>query len=179
MYHGEVIKVLEPTLITPNIPVDPVEKTETPKEIIHKKRLRQAQAVLSAGSLVITAGALIIAPSLRMTILGVIQVLTYLVFRRLAIPAKPKSWGIVTDEKTGKRLGRTVVRIFDTRFNKLLETQITDGKGKYAFFAGKNSYYLLADKEGYERYTSAAIDTVKTGDGVIDEPIRMTPKTAS
>ncbi len=178
LYHGEVIKVLEPTLITPNIPIDPVEKMDAPKDIVHKRRLRRVQSVLSAGSLVVTAAALVISPSWRMATLGGVQVLVYLLFRRLAIPAKPKSWGIVTDNKTGKRLAHTVVRIFDARFNKLLETQITDNKGKYAFFAGKSSYYLLAEKDGYERYTSSTIDTVKTGDGVIDEPIRMTPKAA-
>ncbi|MCX6742909.1 MAG: hypothetical protein NT116_01610, partial [Candidatus Parcubacteria bacterium] len=40
--------------------------------------------------------------------------------------------------------------LFDIKFNKLLETQLTDSKGRYAFLVGKNIFQLLAEKDGYQ-----------------------------
>jgi hypothetical protein len=69
-----------------------------------------------------------------------------------------------------------VVRIFDKRFHKLLETQITDKDGKYAFFAGPNVYMLMADKAGYEAYHSPDLDLTQAKNPVISEKIILQPK---
>jgi len=79
----------------------------------------------------------------------------------LIVPPKPKSWGIIYDEKTKQPIGQGIVRIFETRFNKLLETQVTDAKGHYAFLVGKNEYELLAEKSGYEPKEIKPIDLIK------------------
>jgi hypothetical protein len=77
------------------------------------------------------------------------------------VPPKPKSWGIVYDEKTKEPISLAIVRIFETRFNKLLETQVTDGKGRYAFLVGKNRYQLLTEKQGYQPKEIKQIDLIK------------------
>ena len=68
------------------------------------------------------------------------------------------------------------MRVFDRKYNKLLETQVTDRDGKYAFFAGKNIYYVTADLPGYERFVSPEIDLRKEALGVIREPVALLPK---
>ena len=77
---------------------------------------------------------------------------------RLAVPQKPKSWGIIYDEKTHKPLARTAARIFDQQYNKLLETQVTDKTGRYSFLVGRNKYYVSYEKDGYEKKQSETID---------------------
>lgn len=64
-------------------------------------------------------------------------------------PSKPQ-FGTVTDANTGEPIERAVIRLFDSRFNKVLNTQMTSGKGRYAFLVNKGSYYLTMEKEGYK-----------------------------
>ena len=113
-----------------------------------------------------------------MAIFGVVQVGMFFLFRRLAIPPKPKNWGIVYDGTSRKPLSKAVVRVFDKKYNKLLETQVTDRDGKYAFFAGKNIYYVTADVPGYDRFVSGDIDLRKESLGVIREPLALVPKSS-
>lgn len=177
LYHGETVQVQGSATLTPNIPVDPVEKMDTPTEVVKKRRWRMVQQGLSVGSLGIAGIAFILQPTVGMGIFGLVQVGMFFLFRRLAVPPKPKNWGIVYDGRTRKPLERAVVRVFDRKYNKLLETQVTDREGKYAFFAGKNVYYVTADLPGYERFVSSEIDLRKEALGVIREPVPLLPKT--
>jgi len=173
IYHGEIINVEEETNIAVNIPMDPLVREETPRKVIFKKRLRQLQTFLGFLSPFVSLAALIISPSWLTAGLFIGQVLVYLLFRRLAKAKKPKGWGIVYDSKTRKPLGQTVVRIFDKKFNKLLETQVTDSRGNYGFFAKNNVYFVTADKTGFDRYQSKDIDLTNKEAGAIDEHIQL------
>ncbi|MEI7512083.1 MAG: hypothetical protein WCK01_01340 [Candidatus Uhrbacteria bacterium] len=174
VYHGEVIKVEEESSISVNIPMDPQVREEAPKNVILKYRLRQLQALLGFASPVVSLVAFAISPSWLLFGLFAGQVVIFGVFRRLAQAKPPKDWGVVYDAETRKPLGQTVVRIFDKKFNKLLETQVTDNHGNYGFFAKKNVYFVTADKPGFERYKSRDIDLSKQESGAIDEHIRLT-----
>jgi len=163
LYHGEPVKVTaKGAVITANIPLDPVakklvaEKAAVQHYVISNLRLIIAYVGLSLSILV-----LIIYPT-AITIAAVIfHVILFLIFRSLIVPPKPKSWGIVYDEKTKEPLIHAIVRIFDTKFNKLLETQVTDGKGRYAFLVGKNIYQLLTEKAGYQSKQIKPVDLVQ------------------
>ncbi|MCE9586473.1 fibronectin type III domain-containing protein [Candidatus Uhrbacteria bacterium] len=173
LYHGENIEVKEESNIAVNIPVDPITKEETPFIILLKRFMRRAQHAFSLISVFITLFALMIAPSWLMVGLLVLQVLTYLLFRRLALPKKPKGWGIIYDAGTRKPVGTSIVRIFDKKFNKLLETQVTDSKGQYGFFASKSLYFITAEKPGFEKYKSEDLDLTKAKEAVIDKHIPL------
>jgi hypothetical protein len=43
-----------------------------------------------------------------------------------------------------------MVRIFEQKYGKLLETQVTSAKGRYAFVVKKGRYRLLVQKQGYK-----------------------------
>ncbi len=176
LYHGEPIEVQASATLTPNIPVDPVEATETPAAVLKRRRWRVFQHGLSVGSLGIAGIAYLLQPTTGMAIFGVIQIGLFFLFRRLAVPPKPKNWGIVYDGRSRKPIAKAVVRVFDKKYNKLLETQVTDGDGKYAFFAGKNVYYVTADVPGYDRFVSNDIDLRKESLAVIREPLALIPK---
>jgi hypothetical protein len=91
------------------------------------------------------------------------------------MPEKPKKLGKVFDAITNKPLPRAVVRIFDAKFNKLLETQITDSRGRYGFLVGKNIFYLTGEAKGYDANKMPDMDLTK-GEGVIDKEIPLSKK---
>ncbi len=179
LYHGETITVKESSTLTPNIPLDPMVKEETPKMILFKQTMRKIQHGASITSVVIAAGAVFVVPTLLMAGFAVVQLIMYLLFRRLALPPKPAGWGIVYEQGTKKRLSRTVVRIFNKKYNKLLETQLTDEKGRYGFVVGRDIYYLMADHPHYDRYISPEIDLTGAKDTLIDKEISLLKKNLS
>lgn len=179
LYHGDAIEVKEETTLVLNIPIDPLVKEEPSTKIRLMKFLRKLQNVIGLISAVVTLIALIIAPSWVLFVLFVAQVVLYFLFRRLALPRKPKEWGFVHEDKNrAKRLDSTVIRIFDKKFNKLLETQITNKSGKYGFIVGRNTYYVTAQRTGYESFRSPDIDLTKSGEHLIDQPIALKPQGA-
>jgi len=159
LYHGEAIEVKEKgAVLTPNIPLDPVGEEKPVAKILWQLALRRLQHTFSIISLILATAFVIITPGILTGILLAVQVVFYILFLRLAYPAKPKSWGIVYNNQDKKPLGRTVVRIFDTEYNKLLETQVTDHKGRYAFLVGRNKYYMMYEKLGFEKKQSDPVD---------------------
>lgn len=161
IYHGEDLVVKEKnTLVTPNIPVDPVEvgKTVPDKRILLAYFGRKVQNVMALSGIIVAAVSCVITPKLWMFGVLVLHCLLYVLFRRLARPKRPKSWGIVYERKSRAPVGLAVARIFETEYNKLLETQVTDMRGKYSFLVGKNVYYVTFSKPGFMPKRTEAID---------------------
>ncbi len=163
LYHGEVIEVTEKdAVITANIPLDPAEKMVLPiKEVVRSYLLKNLRLIISYIGMVLALLIVIIYPTVITIGALILHVILFLIFRRMIVPAKPKRWGIVYDAENKAPLHQAIVRIFDTRFNKLLETQVTDRNGRYAFLVGKNEYQLLTEKEGYKPKEVKPVDLVK------------------
>ncbi len=168
IYHGEIIHVDENyTIIAANIPLDTAGAEEkTPRRIIIDKHWRSFQNFVA--SLSVAAGILsvIITPTWWTVLLLLSQILLYYLFKRVAIPKKPKSWGIVYDRDTKKPVGRTIARLFSKQFNKLVSTEITDNSGRYSFMVGPSDYYVTFEKTGYQKATTPDIK-IKEKDEVI------------
>jgi len=161
LYHGEEITVTEKnTLVTPNIPIDPVEaeRSKPDKKIVLAHFGRKVQNVAALLGVIFAMISVLISPKLWMVGILVGHCLLYVLFRRLARSRKPKSWGIVYETKTKTPVGLTVARIFETEYNKLLETQVTDGRGRYAFLVGNSSYYVTFSKPGFSPKRTETID---------------------
>jgi len=161
IYHGEVIKVTESNaIITANIPLDPsqVGAFHTPGRIKWMRRLRALQQLIAVAGVLVSLGVLIVRPSMFAAALVVIQVGIYFLARRLAAPKHPKNWGIVYDQATKRPLANVVVRIFEPKYNKVLETTVTDSKGRYSALLGPNEYFSVYEREGYETAEVRPID---------------------
>jgi len=73
-----------------------------------------------------------------------------------------------------------VARIFDVAFNKLLETQITDKSGRYAFLVGHGVFYITVEKPGYGQYRSGTLDLARAGsEEAVKKDIRLKKGTGS
>ncbi|MDQ7815378.1 MAG: carboxypeptidase regulatory-like domain-containing protein [Patescibacteria group bacterium] len=171
LYHGDKLESPSDGVLAFNVPIDPITREETPRRIFFKKSLQLIRHGVAFMGIPVGMIILIITPSVPNALLLVSQVGIYLLFRRLALPIRPKSWGIVLDSKTKKPLANVIIRIFDKKFNKLLETQVTDRNGKYGFFVKRNIYYVTAEKPGFKKYVSPDIDLSGKEEAIIDQNV--------
>jgi len=164
LYHGETIKVnAKDTTVAVNIPLDPLgQEAKHSKKAMLLKWARRLMYTLSLVGLVVSIIVAIIDPSTWTITLALVQLIILAIFIKLAIPLKPTNWGIVYDKKTRRPLANAIVRIFDPKFNKLLETQVTDSRGRYAFLVGPSEFYTTYQKKGYEKVEVRPIDRTDT-----------------
>ncbi|MFA5188961.1 MAG: hypothetical protein WC460_06390 [Patescibacteria group bacterium] len=162
LYHGEEIEVKEKEgVVTANIPLDPVNKMAlTEKEAVRSYVIKNTRLIVAYSGIILALLVVLIYPTIITIGALSLHIIMFLIFRTLIVPPKPKSWGIVYDQASKKPLGQALVRIFETRFNKLLETQVTDSKGRYAFLVGQNKYQLLTEKQGYQNKEIKDVDLV-------------------
>jgi len=174
VYHGEFIEVTEKSVaITANIPMDPVASSDVsvPKQIIWKRRLRVVQHTVAVFGIIAAVAFLIIRPSVLAVAMVMTQIVIYLLVLRLVMPQKPKNWGIVYNSQTGHPLSQVVVRIFEPTYNKLLETTVTDSKGRYNFLLGPNKYFAVFSHKGFDNTVVRPIDLTAN-----EEPIDFSQK---
>lgn len=149
IYHGEPVEILKSATITANIPLDPLGVQKKPARLVWEKFARRLQTAISLSGIFITATSLYVSPKLYIAILLAAHIIFFFIFRRLAIPTKPKNWGIISDASNKEPVSRVVARLFNSQFNKLVDTQITDASGKYYFMAGDAKYYVTYEHKGY------------------------------
>lgn len=183
VYHGEFIEVNEKdVVITPNVPIEPVQLTDGArlKRVVWQGWLRKLQHLVAVSGVIVSIAVAIVRPSMLAAVMIAIQMAIYLLARRLAKPRKPKSWGIVYDKETKRPLGKVIARIFEPRYDKLLDTQITDSKGRYAFLLGPSEYYAVFEKDGYHSTQVRPID-FRGATGVQDfsVDVELHPETSS
>ncbi len=158
IYHGEAIEVLKPASITASVPLDPVGVQKKPLRLVWEKIGRKVQVVISWSGILITAASLYISPKWYIAALLGAHIAFYFIFRRLALPPKPKNWGIISDDANKAPIGRVIARLFNSQFNKLVDTKITDADGKYYFMAGDAKYYITYEHKAYHPQKTDIID---------------------
>lgn len=161
VYTGQTIVVTEHSAtIAANIPLDVAEghKDQEPSMVGRRRFFRKLQFAFSASGMVLSLLVYFFSPSFLTAALAVGQVIVFCLFWRLAIPRRPKGWGVVYDNTTRRPVGNAVVRLFEPKYNKLVETTLTDSLGRYSFLVGPNEYFVRADKEGYQEQIIRPID---------------------
>jgi uncharacterized repeat protein (TIGR01451 family) len=163
LYHGEEIEINEKNIaLTANIPLDLKDKkVASVKEIVRSYLINNLRLIVSYIGISLAVLVVLIIPTAITIGALIVHLILFVLFRRLIVPKKPKSWGIIYDSKTKKPIKQAVIKIFDLRFNKLLEAQVSDSKGRYAFLVGKNEYQMLTEKSGYQRKQVKPVDLVR------------------
>ncbi len=158
IYHGEVVEVTGTAGITATIPLDPIGAQKKPSRLAWEKFGRKLQSILSVVGILVTIASLYISPKWYIAVLLFAHILLFFVFRKLAMPAKARNWGIVYDDASKSPVSRVVARLFNSQFNKLVDTQITDSSGKYYFLAGDAKYYVTYEHKEYHPQKTDIID---------------------
>jgi hypothetical protein len=145
------IKIKDHGIITKNIAVDPPEGTAGRSRVFRRGFVLDdnLQLIMAYAS----PFAALIYPLIQKTSAAawsIFGVFTAVICYRLTnfLPGKP-AYGVITDAETGEPVERAVARLFDAKFNKLLRTEVTSAKGRYAFLVNRGSYYMTLKKEGY------------------------------
>ena len=164
VYTKGIIEVTDAdAVIAANIPVDPEQEWShhSAKAVIWRRFLRVFQHVIAISGVILSLSIVIFFPSVLNGILLAVQILLYLLTLRIARPKKPTGWGIVRDKTSNKPLSNAVVRLFEPKFNKLIETTVTDRHGRYAFMVGQSKYFVTYEKPGYGKQELKPVDYTK------------------
>jgi plastocyanin len=141
-----------------NIDGDVVIIGELPEESWLAKVMKIIRKLAVALSVVALAG------SFASLILGLnfFNILPYLyyiftmIMEKLGIIKRREPWGIVYDSVTKAPVELAIVRIFDVKRKKLLETRVTGKDGKFGFLVAPGAYKISITKYGY-RFVSQVV----------------------
>lgn len=161
IYSGQIIQTTEhEALVAANIPLDPsdADAFQAPRTLAFKRFMRSLQMLMAPAGVLMSLAVFAINPSIFTGSMIVVQIFVLLLVLRLAKPKKPRGWGIVYDERTHKPVGNAVIRIFEPKYNKLVETALTDSLGRYSFLLGPNEYFATYNKPGYSEKVVRPID---------------------
>ncbi len=158
LYHGEELTIEEPTAINYNIPIDPLDKELSTTQVLKEHTVKSTQNIIALVGLIITLISFAISPTTIIALFFFLHLLFYSMFYRFSHVNLPAVWGKVVEKLNQKPLGRVVVRVFDSTYNKLVETGVTDKKGRYAVLVGPSTYYVTYDKPGFKEEKSPILD---------------------
>lgn len=132
----------------PFVRVDfPVDTDQVAEKIVSLSRvtlIRRLQQVISFVGVILSAYASIVNPSwINFGILA-LQLIIIVTATALSRVEFGHRIGRVVDKK-GKPVAGVVVRLFEATYNKLIETQRTDAKGRYSFSAKDGRFYVVVE----------------------------------
>ncbi|MFA5021733.1 MAG: polymorphic toxin-type HINT domain-containing protein [Patescibacteria group bacterium] len=163
LYHGQTFEVTDKNAdIILNIPIDPKEEIKPAVKIIFQHYLRKVQYAAAFSAVPLATVSMVLSPGPLTFSLFALHCFLYILFRRLGYHKPAKNWGRIYDRSNNKSIAQAIVRVYDKKYNKLLETRVTDLSGRYTFLVNDNIYYITAEKLGYQSYKSADIDLVHT-----------------
>ena len=175
VYTGGEFEVTEKDALNRPIPLDPQRAFLPAKQVLRLHLARNWQMAFTGAGPGLALFSLVINPKWWVAALLVVQIAMYFIFKKLAVGEKPKSFGLVKHVETKRAIGRAVVRVFDTKFNKLLESQVTDTGGRYGFLVGNQEYYMTAEKPGFFEERTGRYDLSSEPNGYLTDDFHLRP----
>ena len=74
-----------------------------------------------------------------------------------------KPWGRVYNQFTKKPINGVAIKLLESKFQKLKDTQYTDKDGRFGFLIAPGAYYMTLSKRGFEELKTDLI-TIKAGE---------------
>ncbi|GAG26721.1 unnamed protein product, partial [marine sediment metagenome] len=172
----QVIKVKDADQdISVNIPLDGEEKKVVPNgKVVRNHILRQVRNNAALIGTVASLVSFLITPTILFAVLIGVHIAMYLLFAALDKKKKEKAWGTIIDSKTKAKLPYTVVRLYDTKTQRLLDTKVSTYQGQYAFLARGGQFTIDSQKTGYKQETREIDITSKNFTQTVTEDIKMT-----
>ncbi len=159
LYHGDPLKInSEHTEINYSIPLEPLGQDKPVEKLIRERAIQFVQHTISLAGVTATGVSFIISPELKVGLFFALHLVFYAISYKFTHIKLPESFGTVRAANNKKGLHNVVVRVFDSAYNKLVTTTLTDRKGRYAALVGPSVYYVAYEKPGYETKKSETID---------------------
>lgn len=159
VYTGQKIEVRDgQDPIAVSIPLDPSGEVQTVRQLRGARFRRRLALALAPMSVIFAGISCLFSLSLLTLALFFFQLGLFLVTWKLVHRSRPASWGVVYDFGTRRPVGNVVIRLFESKYNKLVESVLSDGGGRYIFSIGPNEYYVTYSKGGYIDTTVRPID---------------------
>lgn len=123
------------------LPADPIIQEPTVARTQWKRLGRHAHAIIAIGSPILGATSAVIVQKWWLVGLAIFNICTYLIFRHFKKQNEPSAYGIILDAEK-KPIANCVVRIFETKYNKLIASTLTDTHGRYGVLIGPGTYVI-------------------------------------
>lgn len=78
-----------------------------------------------------------------------------------------KGWGVVYNSITKKPVDLALVRLYDSKTNRLISSKVTDQQGRYIFLVDAGEYYLIVEKPNFE-FPSKLLKDVRDDGSFLD-----------
>lgn len=125
------------------------EKERENRKVAREIRRQKVAKVFSYFGPLLGLVAFILAPSIFTGVMLVVHILLFLLFNRLAAKRVASPWGNIFDKDTKNPLSKSIVRLFEPKFGRLLHTRVTTGNGRYGFLVGDDEYFVVPERNGY------------------------------
>ena len=79
---------------------------------------------------------------------------------------KRKPWGTVYNNHTNAPVPGALVRLYDSQYQKLKETQVTDKQGRFGFLVTPGSYYIKVKRNGFLEAKTETINITNANQGI-------------
>ncbi len=160
LYHGQKFQITEAeSVLNYNIPLDQVDEVKDNGVVIREYTQKVTQSIICIIGLVASILSFIISPKLIIFAFVLLHLLFYWLFYRFSHrKVTAGSFGSVTEMIMEEPISKVVVRVFDSMYNKLVDTAVTDHKGRYAVLVGPSKYYTTYEKDGFEKKQSDVLD---------------------
>lgn len=128
----------------------------TPIEKIEETKIVQMAPLAIYGLIILSS------PFWLLELLNLIYYFFHRFLFLFGLRKKSKPWGMVYDSETKKPVELAIVRIFQIKTGKLLQTQVTDHKGRFGFLVNPGTYRITVSKYQY-KFFSKKKDEAQTG----------------
>ena len=132
--------------IAPYIPIEPAGLALTEREVIQKRGALAIKHLIASSTTVLCFISFAVSPNLWTGLNFSAQLIVLAAVERYVLKGAAKKTGRVVNG-TGRPVS-AVVRLFETTYNRLVETAATDPSGRFAFLVGPNKYYVIAESSG-------------------------------
>ncbi|MCX6781797.1 MAG: carboxypeptidase-like regulatory domain-containing protein [Candidatus Magasanikbacteria bacterium] len=139
-----------------------------------EKAAEQAVAPIALGSALLAT-----VPAL--SLLSLLSYLRFLFLQPIFLfgRRKRKKWGIVYNSLSKMPIDLAIVRVIDSKTNRIVQSRVTDAEGRYAFFVEPGLYRLEVTKPGYV-FPTKILQEFKEDTGFLDiyhgEPVHVDDK---
>ncbi len=159
LYHGESFSPKGEVFdLHYNIPLDPVLEHKPTTRILRDHLREKIQFALSLTGMGASIMSFVVTPKPGTAFFILLHLTVFFIFYTLAHQKLPNTWGTIRSLVTKSPLSNVVVRVFDSGYNKLVNTAVSDGKGRYAILVGPSIFYVTYEKTGYEKKQSPFLD---------------------